>query len=342
VHASVVAHYFDGGYYPRGGGGAIPRAYLRALRRAGGEIRVKTEVDRILVEGRRAIGVRLADGTEIRARHVISNADPQVTLGKLVGPEHLSWGARRKLARTRWSVSAISLFMATDLDVRAAGLDSGNYWAYPDADVEGTYRRGLEAWGSGTADVPGLFLTCTTLKDPTKFHGQHTLEAFTFVGYDAYRAWEQSRTGDRPAAYGALKQELLGRMIAAASKVVPGLDRHVTFAEIGTPLTNVHYCGATDGNLYGTEKSRFQVGPFGHQVATEIDGLLLCGASTIGHGVLGAAMSGLLAARSVLGGRIEDMLRQPSAPIQLVDANAPTPARRLRRAEATGAAAASA
>src|SRR5262249_32998773 len=38
VHASITAHYFDGGYYPRGGAAALPRAYIRALRKAGGEI----------------------------------------------------------------------------------------------------------------------------------------------------------------------------------------------------------------------------------------------------------------------------------------------------------------
>src|SRR5207244_7239350 len=35
LHCAVAAHYFDGGYYPRGGGAAIPRAMIRALRRAG-------------------------------------------------------------------------------------------------------------------------------------------------------------------------------------------------------------------------------------------------------------------------------------------------------------------
>ena len=66
VHAFIVAHYFDGGCFPRGGGAAIPCAFIRALRRAGGKLRVRAPVQRILLEGRRAMGVRLADGTEIR------------------------------------------------------------------------------------------------------------------------------------------------------------------------------------------------------------------------------------------------------------------------------------
>ena len=36
VHAGVTAHYFDGGWYPRGGAWVMPRAFIRALEKAGG------------------------------------------------------------------------------------------------------------------------------------------------------------------------------------------------------------------------------------------------------------------------------------------------------------------
>jgi phytoene dehydrogenase-like protein len=334
LHAAVIAHYFDGGFYPKGGAYTIPRAFIRALRRAGSEIRVRAEVSKILVEAGRAIGVRLADGTEIRARHVISNADPEITFNRLVGPEHLSRGLRRKLDRTKWSISALSLFLAVDMDVRAAGMDSGNYWSYPDCDVEGVYRRGMTAWGAGTQELPGTFLTCTTLKDPGKLRaGHHTMESFTFVGYDAYRAWEQSKLGERPAAYNALKSEMTDKMLAAADKVIPGLRERVVFAELGTPLTNVHYCAATAGNLYGTEKSIWQVGPWSWPLRTEIKDLTLCGSSTLGHGVLGATISGLVAARAGLGGSISDLLRQGGPSIRILQSEDPklwaAPSRRM-------------
>ena len=74
------------------------------------------------------IGVRLEAGEEIGAQYVISNADPEVTFGKLLGRENLSQKLIRKLEKTTYSVSALSLFFAVDMDLRAAGLDSGNYW----------------------------------------------------------------------------------------------------------------------------------------------------------------------------------------------------------------------
>lgn len=316
VHAGVSAHYFDGGWYPKGGGYAIPRAFIRALKRAGGDIKTGTAVEKILVEGRRAIGVRLADGTEIRAKHVVSNADPGVTFGKLVGKEHLSWRLRLKLARTRWSVSALSLFMATDMDVSSLGLDSGNYWFYAEDDVDRIYELGLTATGRESDAPPGMFLTVTTLKDPSKLRaqrGHHTMEAFAFVGWEAFKKWANTRYGERPEDYQRMKEDLRRRMIRGASRIIPGLEDRLVFCELGTPLTNVHYCAATEGNLYGTAKTMGQVGPWAFPIRTELRGLVLCGASTVSHGVMGATVSGLLAARSILDVRVEELLRRRDA-----------------------------
>ncbi|WP_345299482.1 NAD(P)/FAD-dependent oxidoreductase [Candidatus Villigracilis affinis] len=65
VHAGITHHYFNGGYYPLGGAFALPRAFVRALKKSGGEIRLQCRVKRILVEGkkgyRRGIGQRRRD-----------------------------------------------------------------------------------------------------------------------------------------------------------------------------------------------------------------------------------------------------------------------------------------
>jgi phytoene dehydrogenase-like protein len=316
IHASVQAHYFGGGYYPLGGGAALPRAFIRALRRAGGSIKVRAEVSKILVENGRAIGVRLGDGTEIRAREIISNADPQITLGRLVGAAHLSPFERLRLARAKWSVSAVSLFMATDLDLRSLGIDSGNYWYFRNGDVEGAYKKGLEAWGADSGPIPGGFVTAPTLKDPSK-RGKHTLESFAFVGYDAFKAWSATKTGARSSDYEVTKSELLGRMLEMASHVVPGIEKHIDFAELGTPLTNVDYCASTRGNLYGTDKSLLHIGPFAQPLKTSIGGLSMCGASTLSHGVMGAHISGLMVAAQVLRCRYDELLHQGGASISI-------------------------
>jgi len=300
LHASMTAHYYAGAYYPRGGAKRIPQACIKELRRRGGQIRMRTRVQRILVERGRATGVEIERGERILARHVVCNADPAVTYGKLLAPEHCN-GQIRKAARMEYSVSLLSVFCAVDMDLRGMGYDSGNYWWYRTTDVDGLYARMERAMPA--AEVDGLFLAITTLKDPghQNKRGHHVLEMFTFVPYEPFERWKDSPQGVRDAAYQKLKRELGEKMLEAAENVIPGLRKHVIFLEIGTPLTNDFYCETYRGASYGTAKTPWQLGPFSFSQRGPVEALHLCGSSTLSHGVAGASMSGLMAAQQVLG-----------------------------------------
>jgi phytoene dehydrogenase-like protein len=200
------------------------------------------------------------------------------------------------------------------MDLRAAGLDSGNFWYYENADLDKIYSDGLTD-ALLTEDIPpGMFLTVTTLKDPSKMHasgpgaGQHTCESFAFVGYQAFEKWAHTRYGARPADYDAMKEDLAWRMVRGLEKRIPGLGKHITFFSLGTPLTNEHYLNATRGNLYGIDKLPGQVGPWAFPARSEFEGLYLCGASTKSHGVAGVTASGMDVAKSVLNCNTRDIL----------------------------------
>src|SRR5690606_38061522 len=111
----------------------------------------------------------------------------------------------------------------------------------------------------------------------------------------------------------ARKRQVEAWLRRGLEAAVPGVSRHVVFAEVGTPLTNVHYVMATHGSLYGTEKTLDQIGPWAWGPGTPIEGLWLCGASTLSHGVSGATLSGVAAARAALGCRTRDLLREGEA-----------------------------
>lgn len=333
MHAGITSHYFEGGYYPMGGAFTIPRAFVRGLKRSGGAIRLKSRVKRIMMEGRKVIGVELESGEEIRAGVIISNADPEVTFGKLIGREHLSAKLKRKLDGLTYSTSCLSLFFATDMDLRGAGLDSGNMWYYDHADVDKIYADGLTDALLREETPPGMFLTVTTLKDPSKMHatgataGHHTCESFAFVGYEAFEKWAHTKYGARSADYEAMKEDLAWRMVRGLEKHIPGLSRHIVFWSLGTPLSNEHYLNATRGNLYGIEKSPSQVGPLGFTSKTEFEGLFLCGQSTMSHGVAGVTASGVDAAKAVLGVRTRDLLTGTGGGLKLYSADGVTDAR---------------
>lgn len=324
LHAGLQGYYFDGGCYPRGGGHAIPEAFIAEIERHGGRVVLRTDVERILVSDGAARGVRLAGGTEVRADVVVSNADPGVTWGRLVEPQHQPARLRRRIARARYSFSTLSLFLAVDMDLRAAGLDSGNVWYSETPDIDAAYRFAERRELSGRDRIPGLFFNATTLKDPTmRSDGLHTVEAMALASVDAFARWRHQPPGAHDADYARLKADLTERMLDAIDRFVPGLRDRIVLQALGTPLTNVHFLHATRGGIYGTEKTLRNLGPFSFPVHTHLRGLYQCGASTIAPGINGVTHSGLYAAAAALHCRPEDLLTARGQTLRIVPAEGP-------------------
>ena len=317
MHAGVMAHYFRGAYYPRGGGGAIPKAFVRTLQRAGGELRLSTPVQKILIEDGQAVGVELPGGEIVYAANIVSNADPHTTFVKLIGQDKLPRGLKRKVKRVKYSTSCLSLFLAVDLDLEAMGFDSGNYWFYDHADLDKIYQEGM-----GDTNVyqepSAMFVTITTLKDPSKMiRGHHTLEVFAFTGYEPFAKWANEPSGDRSWEYQQLKEQITGRMLTSLERRIPGIKDAVVFKELGTPLTNAHYLNAHQGNIYGIEKGIWQVGPLAFHIRSGIENLYLCGQSTTSHGIGGTVGSGMSAAAAILGVNRTDLLSKDGTPLRV-------------------------
>src|SRR4051812_36767495 len=191
VHCVLMYHYFEGGFYPMGGGAGIVKAMTNRLKKYGAELRVKQSVKSILIENRQAFGVELADGKKILAKNIISNADPSITYLQLVGKEYLSKGLLKKLSRTKYSVTSLILFLIVDMDVTKFGIDSGNIWSLKNEDIDGLYE-GMKGKDLLNDDAfPAVFISCTTLKDPTSFNGRyHSLEVVTFIEYDSFKKFD--------------------------------------------------------------------------------------------------------------------------------------------------------
>jgi len=99
---------------PLGGMGAVTEALAAAAREAGAEIRTGCPVSNILMNGDSIKGVQLANGEQITAAVVISNADPKTTMMSLLGARHLEAGFARKFGNIRASGSAAKLHLALD------------------------------------------------------------------------------------------------------------------------------------------------------------------------------------------------------------------------------------
>jgi phytoene dehydrogenase-like protein len=84
-----------------GGMGSITQAMRAACEERGVEIVTGATVREIAIAGGRARGVVLEDGTDLEARLVVSNLNPKLLFGSLVGPEHLPEAFRTRMESWR-------------------------------------------------------------------------------------------------------------------------------------------------------------------------------------------------------------------------------------------------
>ncbi len=318
IHAAIMRHYMEGGYHPLGGGMAIAKAMVRALKKAGGTIRLNTPVNKILLDNKKATGIKLANGENLTCKNVISNADPYNTFNQLVGQAKLSSKLKRKLKKLHWSTSCLSLYLVVDCDLRKMGMDSGNYYIHENENIDQLYKLGLTDYNVKNIP-PVIFVTATTLKDFSKMHNNHhQLEVFSFVSYDFFSHWENQTTGERDKEYNQLKEKICDYMLTALESHFPGIRSSIVIKELGTPITNKHYINAYRGNIYGIEKSIWQAGLLGFRTKTEFRNLYLCGASTLAHGIAYASNTGLTAAAKILKCHAWDLLEQNGSQLQIL------------------------
>jgi phytoene desaturase len=103
-----------GVHYAMGGMGALVRGLVDLIASQGGELRLKAEVEEIVVSNGAATGVRLASGETIEASIVVSNADSAWTYRKLV-PSSARWRwTDRKIDRSRYSMGVFVWHFGVD------------------------------------------------------------------------------------------------------------------------------------------------------------------------------------------------------------------------------------
>jgi phytoene dehydrogenase-like protein len=111
----------------RGGAGQAVEAFRRLIEGNGGELRSGADVDRILVRNGKACGVRLADGTEHSASHVICSVAPGQLYNRLLHDEtaQLPESVNTGLSQFRHGRGNFQLHYAIDGPVRwkTEGLD---------------------------------------------------------------------------------------------------------------------------------------------------------------------------------------------------------------------------
>ena len=284
-------HELQGFYgHVMGGMGAITQALAASGKKLGVEIRTSVPVAQIDVRDGRARGVVLEDGTEIRARIVLSNADPKRTFLKMVAASELPNEFLHSIRGIKMEGPCAKVNLVLDAEPRFTGtspdataLERTFYTLVPSlAFAERCYD--IAKFG----EIPEeLWVDCVVSSnaDPSLAPaGKHILTCFVqYVPYHLRQGnWDENR-------------ELLGnRVIKKIAEYAPNVPHAIVARQVLTPLDLERTYGLTEGNIFHGDlrlEQLFFMRPVSgwSQYRTPIDGLYLCGAGAHpGGGVTGA------------------------------------------------------
>ena len=281
---------------PMGGMGAVAGAFEAAARARGCEIRTGCGVARILVEGDRACGLLLEDGSRLRAKTVLSSAGALATM-QMAGAAHFDVEAVRRLRNLRAKGTTAKVNLALSAAPEFPGLDAAQRAGRLLVAPSSTYvERAFNPVKYGeTSKAPVIEAVIPSLTDPGACEGgRHVLSAIvSYVPYAPKGGWTDSARDD-----------LAALTIATLETYAPGLGTLVTKAQVLTPADIETMTGAPQGHWHHAEMgidqiltlrpangmARYRFGP---------EGCYLCGASAHpGGDVMGAA--GRNAARQLL------------------------------------------
>ena len=273
-----------------GGMGSITQAMAAAGKKLGVEIRTSAPVASIDVRDGRARSVVLEDGTEIRARVILSNADPKRTFLKLIAANELPQDFLFSVRGIKMQGPCAKVNFVLSEEPRFTGTPASHtplqrtfYTLVPSLEfAERCYD--IAKFG----EIPEqLWVDCvvsSNADDSLAPAGKHILTCF--VQYVPY----QLRNGSWDD-----KRELLGdRVVAKIAEYARNVPGSIIARQVLTPLDLERTYGLTEGNIFHGDLRLEQLFfmrpvPGWAQYRTPIDGLYLCGAGAHpGGGVTGA------------------------------------------------------
>jgi len=306
MHARIIGHYMSGAYYPEGGGQMIPARLMQVIEACGGEVRTLSPVERILIADGRATGVQLENGEQIDAPLVVSNADYRRTMTDMVGAQNLTPATARWAEEAKMTLGMICVYVAVDIDI--AGPNT-NYFVFPDFRTDELYAE-LDGGSFPDDEAPFAYVAMASRKDPDNHelgpdgHTNFQIMTLTPRGYDYWGVDTTPTDGGRyrrNETYRQRKEEITKKLLDAAEQVLGPFRDHIVHLETATPLSHERYTRSSEGTSYGYMHSPEQTGSDRPAFRTEIDGLWVVGANTVGgHGIAGAMSGGVFCAGEIL------------------------------------------
>lgn len=296
VHAIVVSHFIKGGYYPKGGSEEIAKTIIPIIENSGGNCLANHNVEKILIEKGRAVGVQVAkktkSGNETMQYHapvIVSNAGAFNTYTKLI-PKDIHLPFIKKCIEMNKVARCVALYIGLKGDAKKLGIKSANNWIYDSYDHDNNYNNKDILEGKPSS----CYLSFIFERDLKS--NVNTAIIIAYVGYEEFEKWKHQVSGRREKEYYKLKDKISKGMINFVDNRFPGFSKLVDYAELATPLTSEHYTAHPEGAMYGLPATPQRYTQDWLKVETPIKGLYMTGTDVSGLGVVCSMLGGFATA----------------------------------------------
>tara|TARA_B110000046_G_scaffold88726_1_gene96891 strand:+ start:452 stop:2176 length:1725 start_codon:yes stop_codon:yes gene_type:complete len=243
---------------PEGGSQVIPEWLEHVTTTLGGGIFYKTKVNKILLEGDTAVGVKVEHRGEehiINSKYVIAACDAELLYTKLLPPSAKGDIWKAKLNKAEMYASAITIALGLDCPSEELGMREEIIYL-----ADFNLARG--ALGDGDPHTSGIHILASSARDKSLSlpeHGTLTLFIPGFIEQFDYWKTERDEKGSyvRGEAYKKCKQEVAEIVLdRVVDQLIPNLREHILYTDIATPITHERYTGNKGGTMMGQRPGR--------------------------------------------------------------------------------------
>jgi phytoene desaturase len=286
----VLIHYLErewGIHYAIGGTGSIVQGFGRLLEELGVQVCTNTEVKQIEIENKRATGVRLPDGSVIKADAVISNADVAWTYLNMIPKAQRRTNSDFWVKSKKYSMSLFVIYFGT----KRKYADEGKL-AHHNIILSDRYK-GLLRQIFANVDLPqdfSLYLHMPSMTDPSMAppggEAFYVLSPVPHLGADI--DWTKAAVPYRNAIMQFLEENYL-----------PDLQANIVAEHYIDPLHFQNDLNSYLGSAFSVQPTLLQSAWFRpHNRSEDFENLYFVGAGT--HP--GAGLPGVLSSAKIVDG----------------------------------------
>lgn len=239
---------------------------VRQFKSLGGELRLRTGVERIAVKNNTVEKVVLDNGEELFARRVLSSAGWHETM-RLCRHEDQS--------RLEGGMTFIESISVLDTEPKTLGHDRTIVFFNDSERFDYHTPDELVDTRSGMVCSPNNFVYDQPL-------GEGCMRISSLANFERWTALDDD-------AYRLAKLRWYDRTVASAVRFVPDFRGAVIETDVFTPTTIARFTGRQRGAIYGAPRKR-------HDGRTHLDNLFICGSDQGLVGIVGTLLSGVVVA----------------------------------------------